>query len=314
MQYAALARTGVQLSRIGLGTWAMGGSTDWGPADDEASASAVCAALDSGVNWIDTAPIYGFGHSEEILGRVLKGRRQQVFLATKCGLVRFAKGVNHWLKPESVRKELEDSLCRLQTDYIDLYQIHWPDPATPLADTLEELRRQQQAGKIRFIGVCNFSPELLAQACSLADIVCVQGGYSLLDKQKTRQLLPMVQEKGLAFAAYGALGGGILSAKYKKEANIRRADARSYFYRFYKGENFVRSSRLVQRVRQIAQRDGVTPAQVALGWALNAPGVTAVLAGARTAAQAAENALAVNWRPQPGDLEFLENENESGGN
>lgn len=314
MQYAELANTGVRLSRIGLGTWAFGSTTDWGPADDAESVSAVCAALDSGINWIDTAPIYGFGHSEEVLGTALQGRRQHVFLATKCGLVRFAKGVNHWLKPESVRGELEESLRRLKTDYIDLYQIHWPDPATALADTLAELTRMKQAGKIRFIGVCNFTPELLTQACTLADIVCVQGGYSLLDTQKTRELLALTRRKRLSFVAYGALGGGILSAKYKKEPNIRRADARSYFYRFYKGENFLRSSRVVRRVQQIAHRDGVTPAQTALGWALHTPGITAVLAGARNAAQAAENALAVNWQPQPGDLDFLENGNEAGGN
>lgn len=306
MQYAALANTGIHLSRIGLGTWAMGGGSDWGPADDAQSVSAVHAALDSGVNWIDTAPIYGLGHSEEVLGRALQGRRQHVFLATKCGLVRFTKGINHWLKPDSVRRELEDSLRRLQTDYIDLYQIHWPDPATPLEDALQELSRLKTSGKIRFIGVCNFPPDLLRRACSVAEISCVQGAYSLLDTQKARALMPLLREKNLSFLAYGALGGGILSAKYKKEANIRRADARSYFYRFYKGENFYRSCQFVQRINQLAERDGVPPAHIALGWVLHMPGVTSVLAGARTAQQAAQNAAAVGWEPKPGDLEFLE--------
>ena len=311
MQYAALANTGIHLSRIGLGTWAMGGGSDWGPADDAQSVSAVHAALDSGVNWIDTAPIYGLGHSEEVLGQALQGRRHQVFLATKCGLVRFAKGINHWLKPDSIRRELEDSLRRLQTDYIDLYQIHWPDPATPLEDALQELSRLKTSGKIRFIGVCNFPPDLLRRACSVAEISCVQGAYSLLDTQKARALMPLLREKNLSFLAYGALGGGILSAKYKKEANIRRADARSYFYRFYKGENFYRSCQFVQRINQLAERDGVPPAHIALGWVLHMPGVTSVLAGARTAQQAAQNAAAVGWEPKPGDLEFLEGNHEA---
>lgn len=307
MQYAAFGKEqGVSLSRIALGTWAMGGGSDWGPVEDEQSVRAVHAALDQGINWIDTAPIYGLGHSEEVLGRALQGRRQHVFLATKCGLVRFTKGINHWLKPDSIRRELEDSLRRLQTDYIDLYQIHWPDPATPLADTLEELTRLKQSGKIRFIGVCNFPPDLLKQACDMADISCVQGPYSLLDKEKARQILPFIQTQNRAFAAYGSLGGGILSGKYKKEANIRRADARSYFYRFYKGENFIHTSGVVARICRLAKRDGVPPAQVALGWVLHMPGVTGVLAGARSEAQVCQNAQAVLWRPQPGDLEFLE--------
>ncbi len=303
MQYAPLGRTGARVSRVGLGTWAMGGGNDWGPAEDGDSLNAVCAALDEGVNLFDTAPVYGDGRAEELLGRALKGRRTEAFIATKCGLVRFAKGINHWLKPESIRRELEDSLRRLQTDYIDLYQIHWPDPATPLEDALAELTRQKEAGKIRFIGVCNFTPELLS-ASGAAE--CVQGPCSLLDHARADELLPLCREKELGFLAYGPLAGGVLTGKYKKEPNIRRSDARSYFYRFYKGENFSRTDGVARRVLQAAARYGAPPAAIAAGWVLARPEVTAALCGARNARQVGESVRACAWRPAPDELAFLE--------
>lgn len=297
----------MRLSRLGLGTWAFGGGTDWGPAQDGDSLSAVSAALDGGINWFDSAPVYGDGHAEEVLGRALQGRRDKAFIATKCGLVRFAKGINHWLKPDSVRQELENSLRRLRTDYIDLYQIHWPDPATPLADTLQELVRLRQEGKIRFIGVCNFPLELLREACSLAPITAVQGPYSLLDTAKARAVLPLCQAKKLFFIAYGALAGGILTGKYKKMPNIRRADARSYFYRFYKGETFTDySCPVVERVRQVAAQQGVCPSAVALAYVLAQAGVKSVLCGARGAAQMAENLTALQVRLTPQEIAYLE--------
>lgn len=306
MQYRPLGDTGLSVSCIGLGTWAMGGGTDWGPADDAQSLNAVSAALDAGINLIDTAPIYGFGHAEEVVGRALSGRRDKVFLATKCGLIRFEKGINHWLKPDSVAQELEDSLRRLRTDYIDLYQIHWPDPHTPLEDTLHALARLQAQGKIRFIGVCNFDAPLLARAAEAFPVACVQQGYSFLDREKAQAVFPLCRAHRLGFLGYGSLAGGILSGKYKKEANIRRCDARSYFYRFYKGERFIHTKEITDRFVRLAQMCGKPASAAALSWALARQEVSCALCGARTPEQVLQNVQAARWRLTPQELDFLE--------
>lgn len=306
MQYRALGSSGLTVSAVGLGTWAMGGGTDWGPVDDAQSLNVISAALDAGINFIDTAPVYGFGHAEEIVGQALKGRRSQVLLATKCGLVRFEKGVNHWLKPDSVARELEASLNRLQTDYIDLYQIHWPDPQTPLEDTLSMLVKLQQQGKIRCIGVSNFDAALLNRAAELCSVASVQNEYSFLDKQRAEAVFPMCREKQIGFIGYGSLAGGILSGKYKKEANIRRCDARSYFYRFYKGSNFEQVRKITDRFAKVAEAWNKPVSAVALNWALLRAEVSAALCGARTPQQLLQNVQADGWKLSPEDAAYLE--------
>lgn len=306
MQYRALGLSGLQISAVGLGTWAMGGGTDWGPVDDAQSLNAVSAALDAGINLIDTAPIYGFGHAEEIVGRALKGRRDRAVLATKCGLVRFEKGVNHWLRPDSVARELEESLKRLQTDYIDLYQIHWPDPKTPLEDTLSVLVKLQEQGKIRHIGVCNFDADLLRRAAQICPIASVQNEYSFLDRQSAQSVFPLCREKQIGFIGYGSLAGGILSGKYKKEANIRRCDARSYFYRFYKGPNFARVREITARFAKVAAVWNKPVSAVAINWVLARTEVNAALCGARTPEQILQNVQADGWKLSPEDRAYLE--------
>lgn len=306
MQYRALGKTELNVSAVGLGTWAMGGGTDWGSADDAASLNTVSAALEAGINLIDTAPVYGFGHAEEIVGRALKGRRDKVILATKCGLVRFEKGVNHWLKPDSVARELDASLTRLQTDYIDLYQIHWPDPKTPLEDTLDMLSRLRERGKVRYIGVCNFDAPSLSRALASADVACVQNAYSFLDREKAEDVFPVCRREGVGFMGYGSLAGGILSGKYKKEANIRRCDARSYFYRFYKGSAFARVKEITERFNKTAQAYSLPAAAVAVNWALLRAEVGCALCGARTPEQILQTAQAAGWKLTPEDLAFLD--------
>lgn len=310
MQYRALGDSGLNVSALGLGTWAMGGGTDWGPADDASSLNAVSAALDAGINLIDTAPIYGFGHAEELLGRALQGRRDKVILATKCGLVRFEKGVNHWLRPDSIVSELEASLKRLQTDYIDLYQIHWPDPKTPLEDTLLTLVRLQREGKIRHIGVCNFAAQLLKRALEICPLASVQNACSFLDYQKAEDVFPLCRAHHLGFLGYGALGGGILSGKYKKEANIRRCDARSYFYRFYKGEAFARVHPVTERFCALAKQYQKPVSAVALNWVLTRADVSSALCGARTAGQVWQNVQACGWKLTAQDRAYLDGREE----
>lgn len=292
------------ITRIALGTWALGGGRDWGDNPIEAVQKTLQAALDEGINWIDTAPIYGAGFAEVQIGRVVKNVRSDIILATKCGISLHEGRPDHDLRPASIVAECEASLKRLQTDYIDLYQIHWPDPKVPLADALGTLMRLKEQGKIGAIGVCNFSQEQLDEACALAPIFSVQGQLSLLCPQGL-ETAQWCRERGIAFWAYGALGGGILSGKYKQEPNFRRADARQYFYKHYRGSSFEAAMQVVERVKQLAAQKNLPPSVVALAWALQQPGVTGVLAGARTPEQIKENKTAANIFLTEEEQQFL---------
>lgn len=291
-------------ARMGLGTWALGGGNDWGETSETEAQNTLHAALDCGISLLDTAPIYGAGLCEERVGRAIKNHRSQFLLATKCG-ISFASGrPDHDLRPNSIIKECENSLRRLQTDYIDLYQIHWPDPKVPLADSLGVLLRLQEQGKIRAIGVCNFSIEQIQAACEIAPLVSVQGPLSLLNK-KNLKIINFCAEKNISFWAYGALGGGILSGKYKQMPNLRKCDARRYFYKYYFGEDFIAAQNTVARVREIAVKKQVSPAAVALAAVLHFPGVRGVLAGARAAKQVQENSSALAVSLTQEEQEFL---------
>ncbi len=290
MLYHRLGQTELEVSAVGLGGWALGGGYDWGNLEFADVQNTVSAALDSGINLIDTAPIYG--SSEEVLGRALAGRRPDVVLCTKCGLIKNGSWTDHDLRPETISLQLENSLKNLKTDTIDVYFIHYLDPQLPWQAALETLTRLQTQGKIRYIGVCNIPPEILAQMAQTGVIACVQDELSLLHPAKGQAVLNICKQYGLGFMAYGSLCGGILSGKYTKAPNLRRADARNYFYKCYRGADFERAQQTVARVQQVAAQKGVTPAQVALAWVLNQDGVTCALTGARSAAQIAQNAHA----------------------
>ncbi len=304
MKTRRLGRTDVFVSAVGLGGWPFGGGYDWGSADVAQAEQTVLSAVSAGINFIDTAPIYG--DSEVLLGRFLKGRRYQVVLATKCGLVKNGSWTDHDLRPQTIRRQLEDSLSRLQTDYIDLYQIHYPDPKVPLEDALEELVRQKQAGKIRHIGLCNMSAEELTRAAQITEVASVQNEYSLLHPQKGEAVFSACREIGAALISYGTLCGGILSGKYKTEPNFRRADARNYFYKCYRGDAFLHAKQTAERVKTLAERLGVSSAAVAVAWALSSETVSSALTGARTPEQILQNAAGADIRLTPQDLAFLE--------
>lgn len=294
MQPRRLGKTQLEVGTVGLGAWALGGGYDWGNTDFSDVQNTVSAALDSGVNFIDTAPIYG--DSEEVLGRALAGRRQQVVLSTKCGLVKNGSWTDHDLRPQTIQTQLETSLKKLKTDFIDIYFIHYLDPKTPWQNALETLVKLQAQGKIRYIGVCNMPPEILTQMAQTGLIACVQEELSLLHPAKGQAALHVCRQYGLGFVAYGSLCGGILSGKYMREPNLRRADARNYFYKCYRGENFVRAQQLVKRVQEFSAQKGILAVQAALAWVLAQVGVTCALAGARSAEQARQNAHAADIR------------------
>ena len=305
MQYRRLGRTDLQISAVGLGGWALGGGTDWGPADERAAQETVAAALDAGITLIDTAPIYA--RSEEFIGRALKGRRSQAVLASKCGLVKNGSWTDHDLHPQTIIRQLEQSLTLLQTDYVDLYQIHYPDPKIPLEAALETLARLQEQGKIRYIGLCNVTEAELRRAAAVCAIASVQNEFSLLHPQKGRAVWPACRELGLGFIGYGTLCGGVLSGKYRQAPNLRRADARNYFYKCYRGEAFLEASQTAVRVKELAARKQTSAAALAGAWALGQAGVTSALMGARTAQQVRQNARAAQTELSGNEIHFLEN-------
>ena len=208
MLYQQLGNSDLHVSRIGYGAWALGGH-GWGKYHEGEARRALEACLECGINFFDTAPVYGFGRSEQMLGEVLSGVRSKILIATKCGLVWNDRGqVRHDLSRASLRRELEASLQRLKTDYIDLYQIHWPDRRTPLEETLDELVSFQRAGVVRHIGVSNFSAQQLQSACTLADIVSVQQLYNLLQRDAAKEVLPVCRQNGSGLYCLQPAGTG----------------------------------------------------------------------------------------------------------
>ena len=295
-----LGNSELEISAIGLGTWALGGGLDWGPTEFADAQRTVQAALDSGINWIDTAPVYG--NSEETLGRVLAGKRNQVVLCTKCGLVKNGSWTDHDLRGETITRQLESSLRKLKTDFIDLYLIHYLDPNVPWPEALEVLRRFKKQGKVRALGVCNVPLAVFEEMAQTGEIACVQQELSLLHATQGQAVLEVAKRHQLGFVAYGALSGGILSGKYVKEPNLRRADARNYFYKCYRGENFGRAQHSVARVKQVAKQRGILPVQTALAWVLGQDGVTGALCGARKPEQIVQNARAAEIKLCDEDL------------
>jgi aryl-alcohol dehydrogenase-like predicted oxidoreductase len=303
MEYLKLGNSDLTVSRIALGTWAAGGK-GWGNYNEKASARAIGAAMAGGVNFIDTAPHYGLGKSEEVVGAALEGRRQEVVLATKCGLT-LTPRPGHDLSPGAMEKELADSLGRLGTDHIDLYQCHWPDPKTPIEKTMETMVTFRDQGKIRHIGVCNFSPAQLRTALECTDITTVQFQYSLLERSVEEEIQKICTENDITLLPYGPLGGGVLTGKYRERPRFSMRDARTLFYRYYSEKRWPLVTQLVDEMGRMAEARGVAPGTLAMAWLLSRPAVGSVLAGAKTPDQAKENILAADLRLSPTELDAL---------
>jgi len=301
MQYRQLGSSGLAVSRIGCGTWALGGR-GWGAHNEREARAALEACLESGINFFDTAPVYGFGRSEQVLGEALKPVRSRVIIATKCGLVWNDSGqVHHDLSRACLRRGLEASLQRLKTDYIDLYQIHWPDRRTPLEDSIDELLGFQRSGAVRHIGVCNFSAQLLQHACGLASVVSVQQLYNLLQQDEARDVLPLCRERSLGFIAYSPLAQGVLTGEMDAAVRpgIRDVRRRNPLYR--NPERFAQAVRFAAGLPQPA-------AHAALRFLFEQPGVTCALIGMTRREHVAANIAALDAMsaPEPGRFSSLE--------
>jgi aryl-alcohol dehydrogenase-like predicted oxidoreductase len=310
MEHRRLGDSEVRVSVVTLGTWAIGGFM-WGGTDERPAIEAIQRSIDLGVTAIDTAPIYGFGLSETIVGRAIAGRREQVTLLTKFGLSWGDPGERKfWESPgidgkpvkvfndarkQTVIRECEESLRRLGTDCIDLYQQHRPDPQTPLEESLSALETLLRDGKIRAAGVSNFPLELLDSARRRMPIVSVQPPYSMLKRGIEKDLVPYCIEHGIAILAYSPLERGLLTGKVTPERVFPPTDHRARLP-FYGRQNRERVNAFLARIRPIAEAHGATLAQVVIQWTVRRPGITAALVGARNPRQAEENAGAAGLR------------------
>ena len=294
METRKLGNSDLHITRVGYGAWAIGGSGwqfAWGSQDDNESIAAIHRALELGVNWIDTAAVYGLGHSEEVVGRALKSwRGSRPYVFTKCGVRGDAKGeVQKVLTADSIRGEVEDSLRRLSVDVIDLYQIHWPpDPDSPELEegwsTLADLKRE---GKVRWIGVSNFNVQQLRRAQNVASVTSLQPRYSLVHREIEDEILPYCLREGIGVIVYSPMASGLLTGAMTREraARLPRDDWRKGHPDFTE-PNLTHNLALVERTRAIANRDNRSVGEVAIAWTLGHPAVTGAIVGARNAQQA----------------------------
>jgi len=307
LRYEKVGKSNLMVSVVGLGTWGMGGDY-WGKKSDSESIKTINKAIDAGINLIDTAPAYGNGHAEEVIGKAIKTRREDVIIATKCGILRERENFKNNLRPESIRKEVENSLSRLGIDVIDLYQIHWPDPDTPIEKTLDELNRLQKAGKFKYLGVSNFNVELLSKALDhhpKCNIISLESQYSILVRDIEVEMLPFCKERNIGILSYGTLGGGILSGKFKKPPKFKKGDRRSEFYPFYKEVYWNKAMDLVKLLKKIANDHNRPIVQVAINWSNQQEGITTALVGASTPLQAEINAGAGEWKLSEEDISII---------
>jgi aryl-alcohol dehydrogenase-like predicted oxidoreductase len=311
MEKKRLGNSDMEITRLGIGAWAMGGNGwafSWGPQDDAESVAAIHAALDSGINWIDTAAVYGLGHSEEVVARALEGRSPQPYVFTKCARIwNENREIGKSLKAESIRREIEASLRRLNRDVIDLYQIHWPEPDEDVEEGWATMAKLKQEGKVRWIGVSNFNKRQLERAQAIAPVTSLQPPYSLLAREIEEEALPYCQANNIGVIAYSPMKSGLLTGKMTRE---RIASLPSDDFRRRKPEFneplLSRNLQVVELLRSIGQRHGKSPGEVAIAWTLRHPAVTAAIVGMRSAEQARGVIGAADFRLSQSELEQID--------
>ncbi len=290
MQTKQLGQSDLRITPIGIGAWAMGGSGwafAWGPQDDDDSIAAIHAGLDRGINWIDTAAVYGLGHSEEVVARALEGRSLKPYVFTKCARVwNELREIGKSLKADSVRRELEASLRRLKLDTIDLYQIHWPEPDEEVEEGWATLAKLKREGKVRYIGVSNFNADQMRRAQAIAPITSLQPPYSIISPEIEESILPCALANGIGVIVYSPMKSGLLSGAMTRErvAALPADDFRRRTPNFQ--EPLLTSNlELAELLRAIGKRHGRTTGEVAIAWTLGHPAVTGAIVGMRSAKQ-----------------------------
>ncbi|QPC84289.1 aldo/keto reductase [Phototrophicus methaneseepsis] len=286
MKIRQLGNSDMDITRIGLGAWAIGGDS-WGPQDDKDSIETIHKALDAGMNWIDTAAIYGQGHSETVVGQALKSTSHQPYVFTKCSLIWDEDGnVDRSLKADSLRREVEASLSRLQIDVIDLYQIHWPNPDAEIEEGWETLAKLKEEGKVRYIGVSNFSVAQMERAMAIAPITSLQPPYSAVRPDVAEEILPFCGSNNIGTIVYSPMQAGLLTGKMTRERleNMPEGDWRKNNAEFQEPK-LSKNLAIADTMVEIAQKHDVPTPAIAIAWVLSNPNVTAAIVGARRPSQ-----------------------------
>ncbi|MBN1975454.1 MAG: aldo/keto reductase [Sedimentisphaerales bacterium] len=310
MQKRKLGKTDLELTTVGLGTWAMGGPWEfgWGPQDDNEAIGAIIAAMEAGINWIDTAPAYGLGHSEELIAQALKQSRYKPIVATKCGILWNEKKQKiTCLKKESIRQECINSLKRLNVEVIDLYQMHWPDPDADVEEGWAEMLKLLEEGKVRYLGVSNFNVRQLERVRKMGTVSSLQPPYSMLHRDVENELLKYCARHEIGVIAYSPMQRGLLTGKFNAgylktlapdDHRLRIAD--------FQEPRFSAALELVEHLKKIAKRSNRTCAQLAVSWVLRRPEVTAAIVGARKPEQILETSPASDWNLSKSDIKEIE--------
>ena len=314
-----LGESDLEITAIAFGAWAIGGWM-WGGADTNDAISAVEAAVDNGMTTIDTASVYGFGLSEEIVGKALKGKRNKAQVLTKFGMSWDKKDGEYYFttkdnngksidiykhsSKKKVIQDCEDSLRRLDTDYIDLFQIHWPDSTTPVSETMEALEILIRQGKIRAAGVCNYSADLVKEASGTISLASNQVPYSMVKREIEKEIVPACMKLNIGILAYSPLQRGLLSGKIKPGHKFNEGDSRPDTP-YYKEPNLSSILAFLEKIKPIADGHGVTLSQLALNWTIQQPGITCALAGARNPQQVMENIAGASFMLTKGEIEII---------
>ncbi len=310
MQKRRLGASDLEITPIGVGAWAMGGGDwqfGWGAQNDDESIAAIHAALDKGINWIDTAAIYGLGHSEEVVGRALAGRSEKPLVFTKCGIVwDESREPRRTIEPESIREEVEQSLTRLKVDVIDLYQIHWPEPDKLVEAAWTLMAKLQQEGKVRHIGVSNFNVGQMRRAQAIVPITSLQPPYSIISPDIEKEVLPYTQANNIGVIVYSPMKSGLLTGAMTRE-RIAAMPADDFRQRTpnFKEPLLSRNLELAELLRTIGKRHGRTAGEVAIAWTLRHPAVTGAIVGMRSAQQVDGVIGAMEFRLSAGEIEEI---------
>jgi aryl-alcohol dehydrogenase-like predicted oxidoreductase len=320
MELKTLGTSSVKVTPIAFGAWAIGGWM-WGGAEDKAAISAIKASLDAGISTIDTAPIYGFGKSEELVGKALQGMsRDKYQILTKFGMnwktnkgefffdsidnTGKATKIYKYSGKESILQECEDSLRRLKTDYVDLLQIHWPDATTPISETMEAVAKLIEQGKVRAAGVCNYSVDQVNEALKTVNLVSNQVPYSAIFRAIEKTVVPQAVAKKLSILPYSPLQRGLLTGKIKRDHKFNEGDTRDG-NRFYKPENIDRTNAFLEKIKPIADGYGVSLAQLVINWTTRQPAMDCVLVGARDERQVKENVKALSFKLKEDEVKAI---------
>lgn len=311
METRQLGQTNLHITQVGFGAWAIGGGEwvgGWGTQDDRESIAAIHRALDLGINWIDTAPAYGLGRSEEVVAQALKGQTERPYIFTKCAIRwRDDRSLYNSLTAASVREEVENSLRRLQTDVIDLYQIHWPDPESEIEEAWTTMAELQREGKVRYLGVSNFSVEQMRRMQAIALVASLQPPYSLVKPEVEDEILPFCLDQHIGVIVYSPMMSGLLTGKMTRERieHMPQDDWRRNSPEFQEPQ-LTRNLELVEVLRSIGERHGRSPGEVAIAWTLRHPAVTAAIVGARRPDQIEGTVRAADFRLSPEELSEID--------